>query len=64
MPLIKVSMFPGRTDEQKQALVAEMTEAFLNTCGGRREGVWVVIEEVPREHWGIGGQVAARPGGG
>jgi 4-oxalocrotonate tautomerase len=57
MPLIRVAMFPGRTAEQKQALVEEMTEAFLRTCGGSREGVWVIIDEVPREHWAIGGEL-------
>lgn len=58
MPLIRVSMFPGRTQEQKRALVEEMTETFLRTCGGNRDGVWVVIEEVPREHWGVGGRLS------
>lgn len=56
MPLIKVSMFPGRTDSQKTALIAEFTETFVRICDVRRDGVWVVIEEVPPEHWGVGGQ--------
>ncbi|GGM50006.1 4-oxalocrotonate tautomerase [Longimycelium tulufanense] len=61
MPLIRVSMFPGRTEEQKRELVAELTEAFLRTCGGKREGVWVVIDEVPREHWAVGGRLSSEP---
>jgi 4-oxalocrotonate tautomerase len=54
-------MFPGRTQEQKRTLVEEMTETFLRTCGGNRDGVWVVIEEVPREHWGVGGWLSLNP---
>ena len=55
MPMISVSMFPGRTAEQKRELVREVTEAFVRTCGGKPEGVWVTITEVPAEHWAAGG---------
>jgi 4-oxalocrotonate tautomerase len=57
MPLIRVEMFPGRDTEQKRALAAELTEAFLRTCGGNREGVWVIIDEVSRDHWAVGGEL-------
>ncbi len=61
MPLIRVSMFPGRTDDQKKALVEELTAAFVRAAGGKRDGVWVMIEEVPREHWGVGGALSSTP---
>lgn len=61
MPMISVQMYPGRTHEQKQALVKELTEAFVRTCGGKAEGVWVVLNEVPREHWGVGGNLSRPP---
>jgi 4-oxalocrotonate tautomerase len=57
VPLISVSMYPGRTPEQKAALVAKLTDAFVETCGGNREGVWVVVNEVPAENWGVGGEL-------
>lgn len=50
-------MYPGRTQEQKRELVAKLTDAFVETCGGNREGVWVVINEVPAENWGVGGEL-------
>ena len=62
MPLIRVSMFPGRTDDQKKALVEELTAAFVRAAGGKREGVWVMIDEVPPEHWGVGGALSSAPG--
>ena len=43
MPMITVDMFPGRTEEQKRALVREMTDAIVRTCDVKPEGVWVVI---------------------
>jgi 4-oxalocrotonate tautomerase len=63
MPLITVSMFPGRSDEQKAELVEALTEAFLKTCGGNRDGVWVILDEVPKSNWAVGGQLrsAAAP---
>ena len=39
MPLIRVEMFSGRTDEQKKILVKELTDSFIKSCGGNRESV-------------------------
>lgn len=61
MPMITVQMFPGRSAEQKAQLAERLTDAFLETCGSPgqpREGVWVVINEVPPEHWAVGGKLA------
>jgi len=58
MPMIEVKMFPGRSHEQKAALVKRLTEAFLETCGSpgqTPEGVWVVIHEVPPGNWAVRG---------
>ena len=55
MPMIRVQMFPGRTDGQKEALVKELTEAIVRTCDAKQDDVWVIIDEVDREHWALGG---------
>ena len=60
MPMIRVSMFPGRTPDQKAELVSRLTDTFLEVCGRpgqSRDGVWVMLEEVPPAHWGTGGHV-------
>ena len=59
MPMIRVEMFEGRTAEQKRALVKEVTDAFLRSCGGTRESVAVVITESNSENWAIGGELVA-----
>jgi 4-oxalocrotonate tautomerase len=57
MAVITVQMFDGRTPEQKRALVKEVTEAFVRTCAGKPEDTWVIINEVPREHWSLAGEL-------
>jgi 4-oxalocrotonate tautomerase len=59
MPVIRVEMFKGRTRDQKRALVKELTDSFLRTCGGYAESVFVVIEDVEKENWGIAGELMA-----
>lgn len=57
MPLIRVEMFPGRTDDQKKAMAAKVTDAFIETCGGNPESVTVIIEEKEANHWAVGGRL-------
>jgi len=55
MPLVQISMLPGRTSEQKRALLAEVTEAVVRTCKVSPEQVRVLISEIAAEHWAVGG---------
>ncbi len=57
MPMIRVEMFEGRTREQKRALVEALTNAFIETCGGKPESVQVVIQDVSPFDWGGGGEL-------
>lgn len=60
--MITVQMYPGRTPEQKAALAERLTDVFLETCGKpgqSRDGVWVVINEIPGDHWAIGGKLGS-----
>lgn len=59
MPVIRVEMFKGRTRDQKRTLIKELTDSFLRTCGGKAESVFIVIEDVEKENWGIGGELMA-----
>jgi len=38
MPVIHVELFEGRSVEQKRALVRELTDALIRTCGGNAGG--------------------------
>jgi 4-oxalocrotonate tautomerase len=61
MPMISVQMFPGRSPEQKEALVAQLTEAIVRTCDAKQDDVWVVIDEVARENWSRAGRMYSQP---
>ena len=55
MPLIQSTMIAGRSLEQKNAFFEKVTAVAVETLGVKPEQVRVVINEVPAEHWAIGG---------
>jgi 4-oxalocrotonate tautomerase len=55
MPLIQATMIAGRSLEQKRAFFEKVTAVACETLGVKPEQVRVVINEVPAEHWAIGG---------
>lgn len=55
MPTIRVEMLEGRTPEQKKALAQALTQAVVNTLGSKPEAVDVVMFDVPRGDWAVGG---------
>lgn len=55
MPIVQVNMLEGRTDEQKEALIVEITEAMVRSISAPRESIRVMINEMPKQHFGIGG---------
>jgi 4-oxalocrotonate tautomerase len=55
MPYVTVKMLPGRTDDQKRALVEKVTDAVSETTGAPKEAVVVFIEEMKKEHYGVAG---------
>src|SRR5262245_39339039 len=55
MPIVTVAMYDGRTIEQKREIVKGITDLVARVTGNPAESVHVVIEEVKRENWAIGG---------
>jgi 4-oxalocrotonate tautomerase len=59
MPLITVKVIEGVfTEKQKHDLAAKITDVIVAFEGSEafREVVWVLIEELGRDSWHIGGQ--------
>jgi 4-oxalocrotonate tautomerase len=59
MPIANLMILEGRTLEIKQALIRAVTTSIVDTLKVKPESVRVILQEVPPEHWGIGG-VSAR----
>ncbi len=59
MPVVMVYMLPGRTDEQKRQLVKAMTEAMVSIARAPAEHTAVLIHEVPRHDWSLGGTLVS-----
>lgn len=62
MPLIQVSMAEGRTDEQKQMMLAAITAAVHESIGAPVQSIRVWIHEfAPSEFMSGGVLMAERP---
>lgn len=60
MPVIRVAMFLGRTDEQKERLALRITQAFVEEAQGTPESVHVLFEEIARSDWAVAGKLASQ----
>ncbi|OZB11043.1 MAG: 2-hydroxymuconate tautomerase [Marinobacter sp. 34-60-7] len=62
MPIAQINILEGRTDEQKEALIHEVTDAIVRSLDAPVESVRVIINEMPKQHFGIAGQSAKKLG--
>ncbi len=57
MPLISISLWPGRTPEKKAELAKAITEAVMKVLGAKPEHVIVVYHDTPKENWYVAGSL-------
>lgn len=57
MPIIRVEMVKGRSDEQKKQLAEKLTTSFVESCGGNAEAIHVIITEVEKSDWAVGAEM-------
>lgn len=62
MPIAEIHLLEGRTVEQKRLLIAKITQAMHEAIGAPPEAVRVILHEMPKEHFGIGGKSAGELG--
>ncbi len=56
MPLVEISLWPGRSDDVKERMIAEVTDAVVRSCGAPPESVTVILREVPKTNWARAGK--------
>ena len=61
MPIIDIMLLEGRSHEQKQALVTKVTDAAVEALGAPRDSVRIILREVPKHHFAVGGEFKAQP---
>jgi len=59
MPVVHVYVWSGFSDEAKKKTIADITKVFVE-MGIPAEAVEVIIHEVPKENWGVGGEQASK----
>lgn len=60
MPIVKIDIWEGRDAEKKRELIHAVSKAVADTLGIPIEHVQIVINDVPKENWGIKGEQASR----
>ena len=53
--MIELTLFPGRTKDQKSRVIEMVTKELAEKLGIPAEDVFIVINDPPLENWGFGG---------
>ena len=62
MPLAQIHILEGRSSDQVRTLISAVTVAIAESLGVKAENVRVIVTEVSKDHWGIGGSTARELG--
>jgi 4-oxalocrotonate tautomerase len=58
MPIIHVNVWEGFGEEKIKTVIREITRIFV-CLGIPEQAVEVIVHEIPKTHWGIGGEPAS-----
>ncbi|MBP2624625.1 MAG: tautomerase family protein [Nitrosopumilaceae archaeon] len=51
MPIIKISMYPGRSKSQKDEFAKIVSQAAINILNAKKRDVIIVFEENDKNNW-------------
>ena len=57
MPVVQVNMWKGISEEIAKKIIIGITKVFVD-IGIPQKAVEVIIQEIPKSHWGIDGKPA------
>jgi 4-oxalocrotonate tautomerase len=55
MPIVNIQILQGRPEEKVKEVIRNVTEIICATLEVPKESVRVIVTEIPKTHWGIGG---------
>ncbi len=55
MPIINVQILQGRPEEKIRRVIENVTETVSATLEVPKGTVRVIVTEIPKTHWGVGG---------
>jgi len=58
MPIVHVNVWEGFGEEKTKAVIQNITKVFVD-LGVPTHAVEVIVHEIPKSHWGIGGKPAS-----
>lgn len=57
MPLLRVSMWSGKTKEQRSQLAKALTDTMVQIAKVPAQAVTILFEELPKEYWATEGKL-------
>jgi len=63
MPFVEVKVWEGFGEEKAKRVIQGTTKVFVD-MEIPQQAVHVVVQEIPKTHWGIGGEPASERGKG
>jgi 4-oxalocrotonate tautomerase len=58
MPIVHVNVWEGFGREKVKTVIQNITKVFVD-LGVPAHAVEVIVHEIPKSHWGIGGESAS-----
>ena len=58
MPIVQVNVWKGFGEEKAKNVIQNITKVFVD-LGIPEQAVEVIVNEIPKSHWGIGGEPAS-----
>ncbi len=59
MPIVDVKIWKGVSEDAAEKIISGITKVFVE-LGIPERAVDVIIHEIPKAHWGIGGKPASK----